>query len=301
MYVVIVVEFKTLMLKSLKSNASKAYLTLLMQSPVQRMLLPFGHPLNPDRWIFVVGCYNSGTTLLASMLRQHPMLAGMLNEGAFLTDRLPYPEQMGWPRMWSQCLDHVRVSSNEPDAAERAERIKRHWSLWYSRGSKNLIEKSITNLTRMPYLQEYFKPAYFIYIVRNGYAVSKGIQRKANYKRWDSPYRGNGYPIDLCAEQWKVSDDIAQVDGALLDNFLTITYEDLTEDPASALHKITTFLDIPPMPESVLGLGWNIHDVDSKIKNMNAYSIKSLSSEDVLSIKAVAEGTLKKYGYVCPM
>lgn len=288
------------MLKSLQANINKAYLALLMQSPIQRLLLPFGHPLSPDRWIFVVGCYNSGTTLLASMLRKHPMLGGMLNEGAFLTDKLPYPEQQGWPRMWTQCLDHVRIPPNGPDAAKRAERIKQHWSLWYPRDSKNLIEKSIANLARMPYLQEHFKPAYFIYIVRNGYAVSKGIQRKANYTRWGSPYRGEGYPIDLCAEQWKVSDEIAQEDSAQLDNFLTVTYEDFTERPSDTLNEITAFLGIPPISEDVLSLGWNIHEVDSKIKNMNIHSIKRLSSDDALSIKRVAKDVLEKYGYEYP-
>jgi len=286
------------MLKPLQANATKAFLTLLMQSPVQRLLLPFGHSLNPDRWIFIVGCYNSGTTLLASMLRKHPMLGGMLNEGAFLTDGLPYPEQQGWPRMWTQCLDHVRISPNELGAAERAERIKRHWSLWYPKDSKNLIEKSIANLARMPYLQEHFRPAYFIYIVRNGYAVSKGIQRKANYKRWKSPYINKSYPIELCAEQWKVSDEIAQADSTQLDNFLTVTYEDLTEHTSDTLNEITAFLNIPPMPEAVLNLGWNIHDVDSKIKNMNRHSMKSISTEDALLIKKVAGNALEKYGYI---
>lgn len=287
-----------LMFKSLQANFNKAYLTLLMQSPVQSLLLPFGHPLNPDRWIFIVGCYNSGTTLLASMLRKHPMLGGMLNEGAFLTNKLPYPEQQGWPRMWAQCLDHVRIAPDDPGAAERAEKIKKNWSLWYPRDSKNLIEKSIANLARMPYLQEHFKPAYFIYIVRNGYVVSKGIQRKANYKRWNSPYKDKGYPVSLCAEQWKMSDEIAQADGKLLDNFLSITYENFTENSSETLNEITEFLGIPPMPEDVLGLGWNIHDVNSKIKNMNAQGLKQVLPEDAEIIERVAGDTLKKYGYL---
>lgn len=225
------------------------------------------------------------------------MLAGMLNEGAFLTNKLPYPEQQGWPRMWTQCLDYVRIAPDDPGAAERAEQIKKHWSLWYPRDSKNLIEKSIANLARMPYLQAHFKPAYFIYIVRNGYVVSKGIQRKANYKRWNSPYKDKGYPIGLCAEQWSRSDEIAQADSKLLDNFLAITYEDFTENPSEILNKITEFLGIPPMPEDVLGMGWNIHEVNSKIKNMNDQSLKQLSLDDVEIIEGVAGETLNRYGY----
>jgi len=288
------------MFKTLQRNAEKVYLALLMKSSIQRCLLPFGHELNPDRWIFVVGCYNSGTTLLASVLRKHPMLSGMLNEGAFLTDGLPYPEQKGWPRMWSQCLDHVTVDPAGPGVAESAEQIKKNWSLWYPNDSKNLIEKSISNLTRMPYLQEFFKPAYFIYIVRNGYAVSKGIQRKANYKRWNCLYKDTGYPMELCAEQWRISDEIAQADKRGLTNFLTVTYENFTERPIETLDTVTRFLGVSPMPREVLGGGWSIHEFDSKIMNMNAHSLAKLSAEDVEIIERVAGSVLDKYGYMFP-
>lgn len=35
----------------------------------------------PDKWLFVVGCYNSGTTLLAEMLSRHPNISGLPTEG----------------------------------------------------------------------------------------------------------------------------------------------------------------------------------------------------------------------------
>ena len=133
----------------------KVFLTALMNQSVQKILLPFGHDLKPERWIFVVGCYNSATTLLASILREHPDMEGLPNEGAFLTDVLPYPERFGWPRMWSQCVEDVRIRGDAKEA-DRAKRIKHHWSLWYQDGSQNLVEKSISNAARLLFLQEYF-------------------------------------------------------------------------------------------------------------------------------------------------
>ena len=67
---------------------------------IPRLLTPFGNELQPDRWIFIIGCNNSGTTLLKSILTKHPLIAGFTREGVYLTDRLPFPEQFGWPRMW---------------------------------------------------------------------------------------------------------------------------------------------------------------------------------------------------------
>ena len=58
-----------------------------------------GRSLAPDRWVFVVGCYNSGTTLLANLLEAHPAINGLAREGVELTDALRRPELAGWPRM----------------------------------------------------------------------------------------------------------------------------------------------------------------------------------------------------------
>ena len=61
---------------------------ILMKKPAQVLLSNFGHEINPERWIFIIGCYNSGTTILASILNRHPSIGGLRTEGAFLTDSL---------------------------------------------------------------------------------------------------------------------------------------------------------------------------------------------------------------------
>ncbi len=267
-----------------------------MNRTVQKALLPFGHDLKPDKWVFVLGCYNSATTLLASILRKHPLLGGLPNEGAFLTDALPYPELFGWPRMWSQCLEQMNMDSGL-DNARLERRIKKHWSLWFPKNTPILIEKSISNITRTDFLQEYFNPAYFIYIVRNGFVVSKGIQKKANYARWNCPYKENGYPIELCAEQWKTSDEIFSSARSRLKNVIEITYEDFTEEPLNTLRSITDFLKIPPISEEVMNRQWSVHELTSTIKNMNSTGLSRLNKEDYAKIKSVAGDVLKKYGY----
>ena len=275
----------------------KGFLAVLMSKSVQRILLPFGHDLKPDRWIFVIGCYNSATTLLASILRKHPDMGGLLNEGAFLTDVLPYPEMYGWPRMWCQCFDKLRINI-DAEGKEKARRIKRHWSIWYPEAKKNLVEKSISNATRLLFLQKYFEPAYFIYIVRNGFVVSKGIQKKANYKRWSSPYQETGYPIELCAQQWKITDEIVERDEPLLRNLLQISYEELTECPKNTFNKITDFLDMHPLPEKILGETWSVHETVSSITNMNHIGLSRLERSDFEKIERIAGDTLRKYGYI---
>lgn len=263
------------------------------------MLLPFGRDLNPERWIFVVGCYNSGTSLLSQILAQHPLVGGLTDEGIFFTDSLPYPEQFGWPRMWIRCLDKVRLELDQT-SLERAHRIKRQWSLMLPRNAPNLVEKSVVNAVQMPFFQAYFKPAYFIAIVRNGYAVAEGIRRRADPRRWKNPEFDKAYPLALCAEQWRTCGEIISRDSGQLDFFRQIRYEDLTTNPQGTLRDITDFLGLPPLDSAVLNQRWNIREKNEPVKNMNEHSFARLSEVDLDIVEQVAGDLLLKYGYQRP-
>lgn len=270
----------------------------MMTNLPQPILGKFGRNIKPERWIFVIGSYNSGTTLLASILRNHSLIGGLRTEGAFLTDALPYPEKFGWPRMWCMCLDKIQLKP-EPNNAVVADRIKRQWSLWFPRHTPNLVEKTVSNAARIPFLETFFKPAYFIYIVRNGYAVAGGIQLKANLRRWkNSEY--DRYPIELCAQQWRVTDEIVERDSKAVTNFLQIYYEELVSMPNETVRKVTDFLGIAPLDEDSLAGDWVVHGVKSTIRDMNRASLQRLSNESISGIEKIAGERLKKHGYTHP-
>jgi len=264
----------------------------------QRVVVPFGEDLAPRRWIFIISCYNSGTTLLKDILAEHPKIGALPGEGVRFTDVLPRPEEFGWNRMWCRCLEDIRL---EPGThmADRVRRIKRQWSIVYPEGP-NLLEKSIANAARIPFLQIHFQPAFFVYLVRNGYAVAEGIRRRAAPWRWKNPAYSSSYPIELCAEQWRETDRWVMADRDRVENFLQVYYEELTRDPAGAMKRITDFLGLEPIPDEVLWRGWNVHGVESPIRNMNAQSIARLSAADLEKIHQVAGGTLARHGYEMP-
>jgi len=281
----------------MKTYFRRAYDRLIMQPIVHKMLLPFGNELEPQKWIFIIGSYNSGTTLLANILRKHKDIGGLPTEGIYLTDSLEYPEKHGWPRMWSQCLDSMLID-NSIDQSKRARTIKKNWSIWYPKDTPCLAEKSIANSVRMPFLDSYFKPAYFINIVRNGYAVSAGIRKKANLKRWKNKYQDDSYPIELCAKQWAMTYDIVDRDKENVENCLTIYYEDLVSDPVKELKGIMAFLDLKEMENSVIESKWDVHEKkSSEIRNMNEENIKLLSKDDIELINKAASKTLLRHGY----
>lgn len=264
---------------------------------VHRLAASLGRAPSPKRWIFIIGCYNSGTTLLNEILASHPDIAGLSCEGVALTDALPRPEEEGWTRMWHACYESMCI---DPDRADLARRAKRQWSLFFPTGSENLVEKSIANATRILFLQAHFRPAYFIYLVRDGYAVAEGIRRKAEPGRWGNSDFDDQYPIDLCARQWKHSDGVVSNARPDTKRFLSIRYEDLTADPEHELARITDFLDIAPLPGEVTSRTWGAHGYDEPIRNMNPRSYRRLSTRDIDQIETEASETLAKYGYRRP-
>ena len=287
------------MKESMGDLAGKAKKKILQNRTAQRLFASFGRELQPARWVFLLGCYNSGTTLLRGLLARHPEIAALPSEGVRLTDALPRPEEYHWPRMWCRSVKHVRLPDG-PEEARRAARIKRHWSFFFPPQAENLLEKSIANAARMPFLEAHFRPAYFVYLVRDGYAVAEGIRRKARPGERGNPIYREEYPIGLCAEMWRETDRLVEQDSAGVERFLRVSYEDFSADPETVCRRITDFLELPPLDGGLFGENWKVHGVESPIRNMNRASHGRLSAEDIDKIHQVAGERLAALGYDRP-
>lgn len=255
-----------------------------------------GKEATPKKWVFIIGCYNSGTTLLSTILAKHPEIASLPTEGAFLTDAMQTPEQHGWVRMWSQCLSVIEQTESTPEIV--AKRIKRSWGFWYDSSKPIYLEKSISNAARIKFLARYYQPAYFIYIVRNGYSVAEGIKRKSTVSPLNTIIKESTYPIELCAKQWVSSDDYIIQNKDKLANFLMIQYEELVEKPAMEIDRICQFLQIDSEPlKAITQEKLSVTGYNSTIQNMNEASIKRLSQDDIAIINSIAGDKLENYGY----
>ena len=92
-----------------------------IRSAIKRMRLAysgaFGSIPRPDKWVFIVGCYGSGTTLLNKMLATHPMVGSLSTEGQFFTDQLPLPRNLGLSRLWALEPERFYLDESSPDGA----------------------------------------------------------------------------------------------------------------------------------------------------------------------------------------
>ncbi len=244
----------------------------------------------PQGWLFLVGCYNSGTTLLAELLGAHPQISALPTEGHFITDQFVKDYDVGLPRMWAgrEELFRLTETSTGPDPI----RVKKEWGMRLDRSKPWLLEKSPPNTARTRWLQHHFAPAYFVCIVRNGYAVSEGITRKA-----DPRHLRDSWPVEQSALQWRRSNEVMEEDASHLSHLLWMKYEDLVTNPTEELNRVASFIGIDAFPRYDKSAPLAIHERKDPLKNMNAQSIDRLSSEQIARINAVAGDMLGRYGY----
>ena len=118
-----------------------------MRPGIRKAARPILRPREPRRWVFVAGCYNSGTTILREILGAHPDIATLPREGVRMTDAFPDVERQGWRRMWHRNAASTVLDGHDP--ARVADRAKRDWSPWWTRGADIFLEKSIVHGSRM--------------------------------------------------------------------------------------------------------------------------------------------------------
>jgi Sulfotransferase family len=243
--------------------------------------------LDGNYWLFILGLNNSGTTLLVDLLKTHPAMRLLPNEGHYLTGALPLPRTYGVPRNFSRRLDVFHWT--EQDDPAPALRAKYDWAHCYPQRPGILLEKSPPNSLRSRWLQHNFRPARFVAIIRHPYAVCEGIRRR------------EGHSIEEAALHWACSTECLLDDIEHLQRCLCFRYEDLCAQPAEHLLKLEAFLGLDhPIDRAVLQTPRRIHNIDSTpqlIRNLNERSLAQLSADDLFCIDRIAGPLMKRLGY----
>lgn len=269
------------------------FIKLYKKPRIRRLVRPFFRVKEPKKWLFLVGCYNSGTTILRDIIASHPDVSDLPFEGVKLTDAFPDLEAGGWPRMMYR--NNENWENIPVDAAERA---RSDWAPWWNKSACIFMEKSIDNSTRIKWLDQNFPNAYFLSITRNGLAVAEGIARRSKPVGAARVELGQDYyPARMIAEQWLTFDERISTDMASVDHKLSVSYENLMLEPKAVILQIFAFLELP-IP-TILNEGSRIivNGRAFELINQNEAAISRLAPDILQELRLRMKSRLQKYGY----
>ncbi|MGV7222333.1 MAG: sulfotransferase family protein [Nitrospinales bacterium] len=242
------------------------------------------------KWVFIIGCTNSGTTLLHALLATHPDIASLHIEGQYLTQVLPTDSKDGLQRVWTENLKIFR--NTEADQHIDAIRLIHDWKNYLNNvNASTVLEKTPINSIRSRWLQSVFKNSYFIGIVRDGRAVSEGIAR-----------RTKSVSIERAADHWIMTYNLMLDDAKYLKHFNLVKYENLVANSFETVMEVLDFIEEDPKKfqfdvNSVVDIH-NIDDVPTAITNFNQKSFDRIPEDIFDKITMQIQPTMKRLGYL---
>lgn len=259
----------------------------------------------PARWIFVVGCYNSGTKLVTSMFAAHQSVASMPQEGRFFSDGITDLQQGGWGRMMYMNRDKWDMPTDPTASENLKDMIVRDWSPLFNSNADRVVflDKSICHSVRIPWLNEHFtengiKP-HFIHIVRDGNVVASSVQRKSASNPLLMDRFDDGYPLDMCAEQWVALNDKILDDTKGFENYSYVKFEELVQNPQQEIERLFVEAQLDGAKVAPIASGVAINDVEFEVRtNLNDVHQKRFDDDANKDVQDITKRLMKVFGYI---
>ena len=168
--------------------------------------------------------------------------------------------------------------------------IHKIWKKYWIKSKSIFLEKSPPNICRAKHIENEFKPAKFICLVRNPYAQAEGSLRR--YKH--SAKEAAELSLSYLKYQKENIEELKEV--------YLIKYEVLTEKTHDVKDKLIDFL--PNLSDININQKFNAHNLRKKkhleITNLNKEKIQNLSEKDIKIMSSVfkkEESILKYFNY----
>jgi len=258
-------------LRAVAIRATRAYRRDRWRWSVRRRL-PGVDAVPIDRPIFVLGLQGGGTTLVARCLLRHPAVVSMSGNSRYwvATDEMGFVRNRMArlpPSLWSSShradLDapgfgtthnsvyacdallpfyrQTAADATREDAKRLARLIREHIAVYARDPSRaRFVDKTHTYTVKVAYLDallDGFEPC-FVLVLRNPYTMCfRAIRRKPPGWPVVPPYDEQ---LRLAAEHWENSYRLALEDGASLERFVALRFEDFVADPAGSIRRVCT-------------------------------------------------------------
>ena len=202
--------------------------------------------------LFLVGIWRSGTSLLYTLMNQHPEIA-LLYEAdlpmlrpLFFLGRKKAEWLARWD-FWNDSLTRHKIDASniEPESASvQAATAAAYRDFAITRGAAVWGEKSPNWFDRLASVANNFPEARFIAIWRDPTDICRSVARAVDQDEWFDK-KGMMLRCLLGCEAYKLECDRLAAHGVPLHQ---LRYDDLVRDPEGTMRAICKFLDIPFNP-----------------------------------------------------
>jgi hypothetical protein len=208
------------------------------------------HPVGATKGpLFLVGIWRSGTSLLYTLMNQHPDIALLYEADLPMLRPLFFVgrKKADWLARWDFWNDSLKrhridVDNIEPQSSTvQAATAAAYREFAISRAADVWGEKSPNWFDRLADVAEDFPDARFIAIWRNPADICRSVARAVDQDGWFDK-RGMMLRCLLGCESYKLQCDRLMASGIPLHQ---LRYDDLVRDPERTMQDICRFLDIP--------------------------------------------------------
>jgi len=219
----------------------EVFIRLYAFSIFRSLVRVFISPKQPMRVDFVIGSYNSGTTIIKDAIAAHPSICSAPIEGDQLSGVISNNECGIAPR--AMMVNVCEVVKDRRDNSVDTEKLISDLRPWLVKG-KIFLEKSISNTIRINKLRSAFPGSKYICVTRSVDGVVKGIKKRskpAGVLR--QILAQDAYPDSILLKQWRMFYSLVIKDYQDSDVHF-VSYEKFLESPVEELQKIFEFMGL---------------------------------------------------------
>lgn len=198
--------------------------------------------LQKHRFVFIGGLHRSGTSLLAKLLAQHPLISSFSgtgvpeDEGQHLQDVFAPAVAYGGAGKFGFVPESHLTEDSDLITDQNRVKLFSQWRRWWDTSRPLFLEKSPPNLIRARFLQALFPESYFIMVLRHPVAVSLAT------RKWSRT------GVHSLLAHWLICHRTFIRDAAYLKHVLVVRYESLVAEPQATIDRLCAFLKIPSHP-----------------------------------------------------
>ncbi|MCG8329877.1 MAG: glycosyltransferase [Chitinophagales bacterium] len=220
---------------------------------------------NNNKFLFILAPPYSGSTLLHEIISTSPNVSPNNTDGTREGQTLPIVGDIMF--LENRWLHHV-----DYDWAF----IKHIWMQHWDASKPVLLEKSPPNMIRTRSIIKHFHPIYFVILHRNPYAHCESLLRRHSI----TATRAAEFAIFCLYHQWKNSNELR--------NAVTISYEEMVNNPDSLVHKIQRILpEVTAIHYKQEFAAHNFKNRQLPVVDLNEEKIANIKPEDLRAINTV--------------